>query len=63
MLAALGDCEPQLAGHVAGNLTLCNARRVLGDIVTQMLRVLGYRRGLNAPRVVADNAPMKRRSH
>jgi 4-carboxymuconolactone decarboxylase len=54
MLAALGGCEPQLAGHVAGNLTIGNDRRVLIDTLTQLLPFIGYPRTLNALRVVND---------
>jgi len=37
MLAALGGCEAQLQGHVAGNLAVGNDRRVLLDTITQLL--------------------------
>ncbi len=57
MLAALGGCEPQLAGHVAGNLAVGNDRRVLLATLTQLLPFLGYPRTLNALRVLDDGAP------
>jgi len=57
MLAALGGCEPQLAGHVAGNLAVGNDRRVLVDAVTQLLPFIGYPRSLNALRIVGEKAP------
>jgi 4-carboxymuconolactone decarboxylase len=54
MLAALGGCEPQLAGHVAANLAVGNDRRVLVDTITQLLPYIGYPRTLNAIRVVNE---------
>lgn len=56
MLAALGGCEPQLAGHVAGNLAVGNDRQVLIDTVTQLLPFIGYPRSLNALRIVTEGA-------
>jgi 4-carboxymuconolactone decarboxylase len=44
MLAALGGCEPQLAGHVAGNLAVGNDRQILISAVTQLLPFIGYGR-------------------
>jgi 4-carboxymuconolactone decarboxylase len=57
MLAALGGCEPQLAGHVAANLAVGNDRRVLVGALTQLLPFIGYPRTLNALRVVDEAAP------
>lgn len=54
MLAALGGCESQLAGHVAGNLAVGNDRQVLIDTLTQMLPFIGYPRTLNALRMVNE---------
>jgi len=54
MLAALGGCEPQLAGHVAANLAIGNDRQVLIDTVTQLLPFIGYPRTLNAINVVNE---------
>jgi 4-carboxymuconolactone decarboxylase len=54
MLAALGGCEPQLAGHVAGNLAVGNDRQVLISTVTQLLPFIGYPRTLNALRVINE---------
>ncbi len=48
MLAALGGCEPQLVGHVAGSLAVGNERQVLIVIITQLLPFIGYPRILNA---------------
>lgn len=55
MLAALGGCEPQLAGHVAGNLAMGNTRALLVMVLTQLLPFIGYPRTLNALRVVNEN--------
>ncbi|MFZ1640917.1 MAG: carboxymuconolactone decarboxylase family protein [Candidatus Contendobacter sp.] len=54
MLAALGGCEPQLAGHVAGNLAVGNDRQVLIGTITQMLPFIGYPRTLNALKVINE---------
>jgi 4-carboxymuconolactone decarboxylase len=56
MLAAIGGCEPQLAGHVAGNLAIGNGRQVLIDTVTQLLPYIGYPRSLNALRVINEGS-------
>lgn len=55
MLAALGGCEPQLAGHVAGNVAMGNPRPLLVAVLTQLLPFIGYPRTLNALRVVNEN--------
>jgi 4-carboxymuconolactone decarboxylase len=57
MLAPLGGCEPQLAGHVAANLAVGNDRTVLIGTLTQLLPFIGYPRILNALRVLNDGAP------
>jgi 4-carboxymuconolactone decarboxylase len=48
MLAALGGCEAQLAGHVNANLAAGNDRRTLIAVVTHLLPFIGYPRTLNA---------------
>jgi 4-carboxymuconolactone decarboxylase len=57
MLAALGGCEPQLAGHVAANLAVGNDRQVLINTITQLLPFIGYPRTLNAIKVINDGTP------
>jgi 4-carboxymuconolactone decarboxylase len=52
MLAALGGCEPQLAGHVVANLAVGNDRQMLLGTITQLLPFIGYPRTLNAIRVI-----------
>jgi len=54
MLAALGGCESQIAGHVAANLAVGNDRAVLVSTVTQLLPFIGYPRTLNALRVINE---------
>jgi 4-carboxymuconolactone decarboxylase len=54
MIASMGGCEPQLAGHVAGNLAVGNDRRVLVGTVTQLLPFIGYPRTLNAIRIINE---------
>lgn len=57
MLAALGGCEAQLAGHVTANLYVGNDRAVLLTVLTSLLPFIGYPRTLNALRVVNETAP------
>ena len=57
MLVALGGCEPQLKGHVAGNLNVGNTRTILLDVLTQLLPFIGYPRTLNGLRVLNEGAP------
>jgi 4-carboxymuconolactone decarboxylase len=54
MLAALGGCESQLAGHVSANLAVGNDRQVLIDVITQLVPYIGYPRALNAVRAVNE---------
>jgi 4-carboxymuconolactone decarboxylase len=53
-ISSLGGCEPQLAGHVSGNLAVGNDRHVLLSAITQMLPLIGYPRTLNAIRVINE---------
>jgi 4-carboxymuconolactone decarboxylase len=57
MLASLGGCEAQLAGHVKGNLAAENDRKLMIAVITQLLPYIGYPRALNALRVVNEGAP------
>lgn len=54
MIASMGGCEPQLAGHVAANLAVGNDRRMLVGTITQLLPFIGYPRTLNAIRVINE---------
>jgi 4-carboxymuconolactone decarboxylase len=57
MLISLGGCEPQVKGHVTGNLNVGNDRARLIDVVTQLLPYIGYPRTLNALRVIDEVVP------
>ena len=57
MLASLGGCEAQLAGHVKGSLAAGNDRKMLISVITQLLPFIGYPRALNALRVINEAAP------
>jgi len=57
MLLALGGCEPQLKGHIQGNLTVGNDKERLLSVVTQLLPYVGYPRTLNAIRCLNEVVP------
>lgn len=57
MLLSLGGCEPQLKGHIQGNLNVGNDKETLLSIVTQLLPYVGYPRTLNAIRCLNEVAP------
>src|SRR5208283_4777872 len=57
MLISLGGCEPQVKGHVTGNLKIGNDRERLTDVVTQLLPYIGYPRTLNALRAIDEVVP------
>jgi 4-carboxymuconolactone decarboxylase len=59
MLISLGGCEPQVKGHVTGNLNIGNDRARLIDVVTQLLPFIGYPRTLNALRVIDEVIPLQ----
>ena len=44
MLVSLGGCDPQVKGHVAGNLHVGNDRATLIAVATQLLPFIGYPR-------------------
>ncbi len=54
MLLSLGGCEPQLKGHIQGNLNIGNDKEALLCIVTQLLPYVGYPRALNAIRCINE---------
>ena len=54
MLVSLGGCEPQVAGHVRGNLNVGNTRQTLLNVLTQLIPYIGYPRTLNALRVLDE---------
>jgi 4-carboxymuconolactone decarboxylase len=57
MILSLGGCEPQLKGHIQGNLNVGNDKEVLLSVVTQLLPYVGYPRTLNAIRCLNEVVP------
>jgi len=57
MILALGGCEPQLKGHIRGNVAIGNDKGVLLSVVTQLLPYVGYPRTLNAIRCLNEVLP------
>ena len=57
MLLSLGGCEPQLKGHIQGNITVGNDKERLLSVVTQLLPYVGYPRTLNAIRCINEVLP------
>ena len=53
-IAAQGGCEPQLAGHTAGNLGVGNDKQFLINVISQCMPYIGYPRTLNALRVINE---------
>ena len=47
-LLSLGGCEPQLKGHVQGNLNVGNTKQTMLNVITQLVPYVGYPRTLNA---------------
>jgi len=54
MLVALGGCDAQVKGHVAGNLKAGNDRTRMIGVLTQLLPFIGYPRTLNGLRAVDE---------
>jgi 4-carboxymuconolactone decarboxylase len=57
LLLSLGGCEPQLKGHIQGNLNVGNDKTLLLSVVTQLLPYVGYPRTLNAIRCINEIIP------
>jgi 4-carboxymuconolactone decarboxylase len=57
MLLSLGGCEPQLKGHIQGNLTVGNDKARLLSVVAQLIPYVGYPRALNAIRCLNEVEP------
>jgi 4-carboxymuconolactone decarboxylase len=57
ILLSLGGCEPQLKGHIQGNLNVGNDKETLLSTVTQLLPYVGYPRSLNAIRCLNEVIP------
>lgn len=48
ILISLGGCDPQVKGHIAGNVNVGNNKQTLLTVATQLLPYIGYPRTLNA---------------
>lgn len=48
ILISQGGCEPQVKGHIAGNVNVGNDKQTLLNVVTALLPYIGYPRSLNA---------------
>jgi 4-carboxymuconolactone decarboxylase len=57
MLLSLGGCEPQLKGHIRGNINVGNDKQKLLSVVTQLVPYVGYPRALNAIRCLNEVVP------
>ncbi len=57
MILSLGGCEPQLKGHIQGNVNVGNDKEKLLNVVTQLLPYVGYPRTLNAIRCLNEVIP------
>jgi 4-carboxymuconolactone decarboxylase len=60
ILIALGGTEPQIKGHINGNVNVGNDRRLLVGVITQLLPWVGYPRTLTALKCLDDVAPPTR---
>lgn len=58
-LISLGGCEPQVKGHIKGNVNVGNDRELLIAVVTQLIPYIGYPRALNALTCIDDVIPEK----
>jgi 4-carboxymuconolactone decarboxylase len=59
ILISLGGCEPQVKGHIRGNVAVGNDKEYLLDVVTQLLPYIGYPRTLNAINCLNEVLPEK----
>jgi 4-carboxymuconolactone decarboxylase len=57
MLIALGGTEPQIKGHIQGNINVGNNKETLLGVMTQLLPYVGYPRTLNALRCLNEVIP------
>jgi len=60
LLVALGGVEPQLKGHIQGNLNVGTDKATLMHVVTQLLPYVGYPRTLNAIRCLNEVIPVQK---
>ena len=57
MLISLGGVEPQVKGHIQGNVNVGNNKKILLSVITQLLPYIGYPRTLNAIRCLNEVIP------
>ena len=57
ILIALGGTEPQIKGHIQGNINVGNDKETLLSVITQLLPYVGYPRTLNALRCLNEVIP------
>jgi 4-carboxymuconolactone decarboxylase len=57
MLIALGGTEPQIKGHIQGNVNVGNDKETLLSVMTQLLPYVGYPRTLNAIKCLNEVFP------
>jgi 4-carboxymuconolactone decarboxylase len=57
MLIALGGTEPQIKGHIHGNVNVGNDKKTLLGLITQLLPYVGYPRTLNAIKCLNEVIP------
>jgi 4-carboxymuconolactone decarboxylase len=54
MLISMGGTEPQIKGHVLGNVNVGNGKGTLITVITHLLPFIGYPRALNALRCINE---------
>lgn len=57
ILISQGGCEPQVKGHIAGNVNVGNDKQILLNTVTALLPYIGYPRSLNAISCINEVIP------
>ena len=57
ILISQGGCEPQVKGHIAGNVNVGNDKQTLLNAVTALLPFIGYPRSLNAIACINEVIP------
>ncbi len=57
ILISQGGCEPQVKGHIAGNVNVGNDKQTLLNTVTALLPYIGYPRSLNAISCINEVIP------
>ncbi len=57
LLISQGGCEPQVKGHIVGNVNVGNDKQILLNTVTALLPYIGYPRSLNAISCINEVIP------